>query len=180
MSRPEARSANLLGTVGLAVSDRIRAAGEEELGLGGSAPVAIVALSTYLAGRPLEELADAFGITASAVVRMVDRLEREGLAQRRPGPDGRRVAVRLTAKGDRRAKAILARRERELAGVLGTLTQAEQRELTRLHEKLLARLPDGVPSARRVCRFCDIEACGHHDGRCPVTAGIDERGLRGG
>ena len=178
MSRPAARSANLLGTFGLAVSDRIRAAGEEELGLGGSAPIAIVALSTYLAGRPLDEIADAFGITASAVVRMVDRLEREGLAERRPGPDGRRVSVRLTARGDRRARAILARREQELAGVLDVLSQAEQRELTRLHEKLLASLPDGVPAARRVCRFCDVEACGHHDGRCPVTNGIDERGLR--
>src|SRR4051812_15075615 len=161
MSQPAARSANLLGTVGLAVSDRIRAAGEDELGLGGSAPVAIVALSTYLAERPLGELADAFGITSSAVVRLVDRLEQEGLAERKPGPDGRRISVRLTAKGDRQARAILARRERELAGVLGALSQAEQRELTRLHEKLLARLPDGVPSARRVCRFCDVQACGH-------------------
>lgn len=178
MSRAEARSANLLGTVGLAVSDRIRAAGEDELGLGGSAPVAIVALSTYLAERPLEELADAFGITASAVVRMVDRLEEEGLAERKPGPDGRRVSVRLTAKGERRARAILARRESELAGVLDALSPAERRELTRLHEKLLARLPDGVPGARRVCRFCDVQACGHYDGRCPVTIGIDERGLR--
>jgi DNA-binding MarR family transcriptional regulator len=178
MREPEARSANLLGTVGLAVSDRIRAAGEDESGLGGSAPIAIVALSTYLAERPLEEIADAFGITASAVVRLVDRLEREGLAQRKPGPDGRRISVRLTAKGDRQAKAILARRERELTGVLGVLSAAEQRELTRLHEKLLARLPDGVPGARRVCRFCDVQACGHYDGLCPVTRGIDERRLR--
>jgi DNA-binding MarR family transcriptional regulator len=178
MREPEARSANLLGTIGMAVSDRIRAAGADEVGLGGSAPVAIVALSTYLAERPLEEIADAFGITPSAVVRLVDRLEREGLADRKPGPDGRRVSVRLTAKGDRLAKAILARRERELAGVLGLLSAAEQRELTRLHEKLLARLPAGVPAARRVCRFCDVRACGHYDGLCPVTRGIDERGLR--
>jgi len=178
MRQPEARSANLLGTVGLAVSDRIRAAGEDELGLGGSAPVAIVALSTYLADRPLEEIADAFGITASAVVRLVDRLERDGLAERKPGLDGRRVSVRLTPKGGRRAQAILTRRERELAGVLGVLSSAEQRELTRLHEKLLARLPDGLPGARRVCRYCDVQACGHYDGRCPVTRGIDERGLR--
>ena len=169
MSQPAARSANLLGTVGLAVSDRIRAAGEDELGLGGSAPIAIVALSTYLADRPLDEIADAFGITASAVVRLVDRLETEGLAERRPGPDGRRVSVRLSAKGDRRAKAILARREQELAGVLGVLSAAEQRELTRLHEKLLGQLPDGVPGARRVCRYCDVHACGHYEGRCPVT-----------
>src|SRR6185295_6740682 len=131
-----ARSANLLGTVGLAVSDRIRSAGEDELGLGGSAPVAIVALSTYLADKPLEEIAGAFGITASAVVRLVDRLETEGLAQRHPGPDGRRVSVRLTAKGNRRAKAVLARREQELAEVLGILSADEQKQLTSLHEKL--------------------------------------------
>jgi DNA-binding MarR family transcriptional regulator len=178
MSQPAARSANLLGTVGLAVSDRIRAAGEDELGIGGSAPIALVALSTYLADRPLDEIAAAFGITASAVVRLVDRLEGEGLVQRRPGPDGRRVSVRLTARGERRAKAILARRERELGQVLGTLSVSEQRELTRLHEKLLAQLPDDVPEATRVCRFCDVHACGHYDGRCPVTQGIDARGLR--
>ncbi len=169
MSQPAARSANLLGSVGLAVSDRICAAGEDELGLGGSAPVAIVALSTYLADEPLDVIARAFGITASAVVRLVDRLEAEGLAQRHPGPDGRRVAVRLTAKGDRRAKAILARRERELGQVLKALSAVEQRELTRLHEKILAQLPDDVPGARRVCRFCDVHACGHYDGCCFVT-----------
>jgi DNA-binding MarR family transcriptional regulator len=178
MSRAAARSANLLGAVGLAVSDRIRAAAEEELGLGGSAPIALVALSTYLADRPLDEIADAFGITSSAVVRLVDRLEEEGLARRSPGPDGRRVSVRLTAKGDRRAEAVLARRERELGEVLGVLSGAEQRELTRLHEKLLGQLPGDVPGAARVCRFCDVEACGHYDGRCPVTTGIDARGLR--
>ena len=179
MSQASARSANLLGTVGLAVSDRIRAAGEEELGLGGSAPVAIVALSTYLADRPLEEIGDAFGITASAVVRLVDRLEAEGLAERRPGSDRRRVAVGLTGKGKTRAKAILAQRERVLNDVLGALTGAEQEALTRLHEKLLAQLPEDVPAAARVCRFCDVHACGHYDGRCPVTQGVDARGLRG-
>jgi MarR family transcriptional repressor of emrRAB len=158
MSQASARSANLLGTVGLAVSDRIRAAGEDELGLG-------------VIGRT-------FGITASAVVRLVDRLEREGLVQRAPGPDGRRVSVRLTTKGERQAKAILERRERALNEVLGALTAAEREELTRLHEKLLAELPEDVPAARRVCRFCDVHACGHYDGRCPVTQGVDARGLR--
>jgi DNA-binding MarR family transcriptional regulator len=178
MTQVSARGANLLGSVGLAVSDRIRAAGEEELGLGGSAAPAIVALSTYLADEPLDVIGRAFGITASAVVRLVDRLEAEGLVQRRPGPDGRRVSVRLTAKGERQAGAILERRERELSDVLGVLSEAERRQLTRLHEKLLANLPEDVPAAARVCRFCDVHACGHYDGRCPVTQGIDARGLR--
>jgi DNA-binding MarR family transcriptional regulator len=178
MSQATARSANLFGTVGLAVSDRIRAAGEDELGLGGSAPMAVVALSTYLAGEPLEVIGRAFGITGSAAVRLIDRLEEAGLAERAAGPDNRRVSVRLTPKGDRRAKAILARRESELTGVLGALSPAERKQLARLHEKLLAQLPEDVPAARRVCRFCDVDACGHYDGRCPVTRGIDARGLR--
>jgi DNA-binding MarR family transcriptional regulator len=178
MSQATARGANLLGTVGLAVSDRIRAAGEAELGLSGSAPMAIVALSTYLADEPLDVIAQAFGITASAVVRLVDRLEAEGLVERRPGPDRRRVAVGLTPKGQRRAKSILEQRERALDGVLEALTAAEREQLTRLHEKLLAQLPDDVPGARRTCRFCDVYVCGHYDGRCPVTQGIDARGLR--
>ena len=179
MSHVSARSANLLGSVGLAVSDRIRAAGEAELGLGGSAPSAIVALSTYLADQPLDVIASAFEITPSAVVRLVDRLEGEGLVERRPGPDKRRVSVRLTPAGDRRARAILDRREQALGSVLGTLTAAEQKELTRLHEKLLGQLPENVQAAGRVCRFCDVHACGHYEGRCPVTRGIDARGLRG-
>ena len=172
MSHVPARSANLLGSLGLAAADRVQAAGQEELGIGGSAPAALVALSTYLADRPLDELARAFGITASAVVRLIDRLEAAGLARRRPGPDGRRVSVVLTAKGERRARAILDLRERKLADVLGVLTAAEQKELTRLHEKLLRGLPTDRAAARRICRSCDVHACGHYDGRCPVTHGV--------
>jgi DNA-binding MarR family transcriptional regulator len=179
MSQTSARDANLLGSVGLAVSDRIRAAAEDELGLGGSAPSAVVALSSYLADQPLEVIGSAFEITPSAVVRLIDRLEAEGLVKRMPGPDKRRVCVRLTAAGERRAKAISARRERVLGDVLGALTSAEQRELTRLNEKLLGQLPEDVQAAGRVCRFCDPHACGHYEGRCPVTNGIDARGLRG-
>jgi MarR family transcriptional repressor of emrRAB len=177
MSHVTARSANLLGTVGVAVSDRIRAAGEEELGLGGSAPFALVTLSTFLADKPLDELARAFGITASAVVRLIDRLEAAGLVQRRPGPDKRRISVAVTAKGQRRATAILARRERELCELLGVLTVAEQKELTRLHEKLLEQLPADRSAALRICRYCDVHACGHYDGRCPVTQGLDAKAL---
>src|SRR4029079_3242005 len=91
MSQASPRTANLLGSVGLAVSDRIRAAGEDELGLGVSAPSAVVALSTYLADQPLEVIASAFEITPSAVVRLIDRLEAEGVPHTRaaPGAGGR-------------------------------------------------------------------------------------------
>ena len=49
------------------------------------------------------------------------------------------------------------------------LTPEERRVLTGLHEKLLAGLTSGRESARRMCRLCDAEACGHERGTCPVT-----------
>jgi hypothetical protein len=32
--------------------------------------------------------------------------------------------------------------------------------------------------ARRTCRMCDPVACGHHEGRCPVTQAADAAELR--
>src|SRR5829696_3143177 len=31
---------------------------------------------------------------------------------------------------------------------------------------------DGL-ATRTICRLCDAQACGHHDGRCPVTRAAD-------
>ena len=151
------------------------AAYEDELGVAGAAPLVLVALSTYLEERPLDEVASAFEITPSAIVRVIDRLVELGLVRRGPGTDGRRVAVTLTPKGRRRAKAILARREWELRAITAALTGSEQRELARLHEKMLRSLPDSRKAARRICRFCDVPACGHYEGRCPVTQGVDAK-----
>jgi hypothetical protein len=83
------------------------------------------------------------------------------------------VLVTLTAKGRRRARAIQAARERELRELTAPLSGSERRELARLHEKLLRALPDGPAAASRICRFCDVDACGHYRGRCPVTQGAE-------
>jgi len=41
----------------------------------------------------------------------------------------------------------------------------------------IEELPADRRAARRMCRFCDVYACGHYDGRCPVTLGVDAKGL---
>ena len=41
--------------------------------------------------------------------------------------------------------------------------------LSRLHERMLAGLTSDRASTRRLCRLCDVDACGHHRGTCPVT-----------
>jgi hypothetical protein len=53
------------------------------------------------------------------------------------------------------------------------LDPAERAELARLHEKILSAVTDGRATAGRTCRLCDIDVCGHYEGRCPVTRGAD-------
>jgi DNA-binding MarR family transcriptional regulator len=167
------REANLLGAVSLAVAGRLRRATEAGTGAGGSAPAALISLAGYLDGGPIDSLRDPLGLTHSAAVRVVDRLVVDGLARRRPGRDGRSVAVELTAAGRRAASAALSAREEVLEDALGTLSASERAELTRLNEKLLGGLTDSRATAGNICRLCDLHACGHNEGICPVTNAAD-------
>ena len=165
----EGRGANLFGAVSLAVSDRLRSATEDAAGQGGSAPAALVSLAGYLEGGPIDSLRDPLGLTHSAAVRVVDRLVSARLARRRRGRDGRSVAVELTPAGHRAAAEALRARQAVLERALEALTADERAALARLHEKLLGRLTDSRTTARNTCRLCDIHACGHNEGHCPVT-----------
>jgi DNA-binding MarR family transcriptional regulator len=167
VAHTNARDANLLGTLSLAVAGRIEAAVASPLGP--SAPAALSALEGYLGGEPIDALRQTLGLTHSGAVRLVDRLEAAGLAERRPGPDARTVAVALTPAGRGAAEEVRAARVAALEGALAVLSADERATLTGLHEKLLAGLTSDRASARRLCRLCDIDACGHHRGTCPVT-----------
>jgi hypothetical protein len=54
--------------------------------------------------------------------------------------------------------------------LLGLLTDGEQDVLTQVAERILAELGATPGAERRVCRLCDLEACGRTRGRCPVSA----------
>jgi MarR family transcriptional repressor of emrRAB len=164
-----ARTANLLGSIGLAISDRMHTATEAAAGLGRSGPAALAALTTQLDGESIGALARSLAITHSAAVRLVDRLEQLGFVERRRGPDRRSVSVTVTARGRKTARGILDAREAAVGGVLGSLSVSEQHALAKLCEKLLDGLPRNRGDARRICRLCDPVLCGHDEGRCPVT-----------
>jgi MarR family transcriptional regulator, negative regulator of the multidrug operon emrRAB len=168
-----AREVNLLGALSLAVADRLRAGAEVGAGQGGSIPAALISLAGYLDGGPIDSLRGPLGLTHSATVRVVDRLVAEGLAERREGPDRRSVAVTLTAAGRRAAAAAGQGRAAALEECLADLDEDERAELARMHEKILATLTDGRAAAGHICRLCDSVACGHEEGRCPVTRAAD-------
>ena len=106
---------------------------------------------------------------------MIDRLEADGLATRERDPaDGRNVLVRLTPAGER-AGAARARRPRRgaLGEALAGLDPPDRRALAELAERVLGGITTGRRSAGAICRLCESHACGHHDGRCPVTRAAD-------
>jgi MarR family transcriptional regulator, negative regulator of the multidrug operon emrRAB len=168
-----ARDANLLGALSLAVAERLEASTRAAAAHGGSAPAALAALDSFLDGSSIDTVRKPLGLTHSAAVRLVDRLALAGLVRRGAGEDGRSVAVFLTPAGRRVAAEVQDGRMRALAEVLAPLDAAEREQLTRLEEKLLAGLTSGRADAGHICRLCDAHACGHEEGRCPVTRAAD-------
>lgn len=153
------REANLVGACALAVAGRLPA---------GAADAALLSLSTWLAGGTVDRLSRAVGLTHSGAVRLADRLEGEGLLERRPGPDGRTRALHLTPTGLRVAGELQAERFAALEDVLGALDQTERAALADIAGKLLALITEGGASPAHTCRLCAPDVCGHPD-RCPVT-----------
>lgn len=151
----------------------MQASVEEGAGQTGSAPAALVSLAGYLDGGPIGSLRTPLGLTHSAAVRAVDRLADAGLVRREEARDRRSVAVALTPEGRRVAARAAEARAEALEAALVALDPAERAELTRLHEKILSSVTDSRAAAGRTCRLCDADACGHYEGRCPVTRGAD-------
>src|SRR3954452_22868690 len=89
-----------LNSVAIHLVRRARSA-DQRLGV---PPGQLSALSVLVFGgeRTVAELAHAEQVTSPTMTRVVDGLEREGLAQRHPHPDDRRATiVRATRKGHR-------------------------------------------------------------------------------
>lgn len=77
-------------------------------------------------------------VSSGGMTGRLDRLERAGLAARRPDPDDRRgVLVRLTDKGARLIGQLVERYLAEQKGYLSLLTPAELERLERLLRKLM-------------------------------------------
>jgi DNA-binding MarR family transcriptional regulator len=165
---------NVVGAMVVAVGDRLRDATETAAGMTGPLPAALASLHEWAGGRTVDTLAGGLRLSHSRTVRVIDRLEADGLATRERDPaDGRNVLVRLTPAGERAGEAVLAAREAALATALDGLGPPERRALAELAERVLSGVTAGRRSARSICRLCESDACGHDDGRCPVTRAAD-------
>ena len=162
---------NVIGAMAVVLGDRIRDATEQASGMGGALPAALVSLHEWAGGRSIDTLAGALRLSHSRAVRVVDRLEAQGLASRTRDPgDGRGVLVHLTPAGHRAGRRVLEARADALEG---TFAQDDRHALAAIAERTLAQATTGRRAAGAICRLCDSHACGHDEGLCPVTQSAD-------
>jgi DNA-binding MarR family transcriptional regulator len=162
-------SANLLGALSLAVTDRTLEAIAETGELSETAAAALSALDHFLDRPSVERLGQVVGVTSSGAVRLVHRLEAAGYVERAPGRDARVRQVRLTARGRRAARRVAAARAGVLEGALHDLGAEERELLDGLLARALVRMMRAPGATRWLCRLCDTSACGRQDGNCPVA-----------
>jgi DNA-binding MarR family transcriptional regulator len=88
--------------------------------------VSLLVAIKYAPGIGIRDLATHERISAPALTKHVDRLERDGLVVRTPSPDdGRRIGVALTEEGQRVLRRVRSRRTAWLATRLRKLDPDE-------------------------------------------------------
>lgn len=174
MNDPEARLANRLGALALEAAGRMDAATRELTELSPSQVAALNALGNFAFDQPQSVLGDVLGLSQPATARVLDRLEGAGLARRERGrvADGRELRVSLTGHGRRLAGRIAEARLQAIIGPLRELPHGSRASLGRAVEQLLAGVTESRRDARRICRRCEPDVCGHPD-NCPVTQAAD-------
>lgn len=155
---------NRLLAFALALADAQVARAKEASGLGASACAVLVTLGAA-PGATIADLATIVGVTHSVMVRTVETLLSDGLVERTPVADGRKVSLLLTAEGARRRSEILTAREHAATGALAAVAETDRAALAVALDAMLAAITADRATADHLCRLCDEEGCGAD---CPV------------
>lgn len=129
----------------------------------------------------LGELADAIALKKSATSILVTALEDAGLAVRKADAcNGRKVRIRLSAKGGCLARRITAGAARRVAQFLGTLTASERGTFVSVARKFTAFARHALAVAvLAVCVGCDVAPRPAPKSRALVLHGnVDDRELK--
>lgn len=158
------RTANLLAAFSVMAAMAATEAAAEAVGDGVPGAAALTTLRQY-PGMSIYKLSETLGLTHSATVRVVDRLQDQSFVTRHPGADRRLVCVQLTKAGkqaaDRARDARLAATNR----LIDALTDAQVESLRALLNRIVDGLAINRVTANYICRLCDEQVCG---GDCPV------------
>lgn len=159
------KAENVIGALALTVSDMVL----NVTGIEAPSNISAAGLTLigHVPGISINELSHGLCLSHPGTVRLVDRMEAEGLVRRdRSTNDGRAVALHLTAAGKEREGEILSSRRTVLSKLLALLSNEEHAALAQISQKLLTAILKDEDHALRICRLCDSAACT----QCPVDA----------
>ena len=159
------RTANLLGVVALALTDRIEDSAGDILGHTGETPAALIMIG-YGFGPSNDMLRRILGLSHPGTVRLVDRLVADGLVERREGRDKRAIALHLTKQGKAIREKLLKGRLAVIRPLLETLSADEQDTFSVLLHKMLSSMEPTNAERLTLCRLCDKRVCSD----CPIPA----------
>jgi MarR family transcriptional regulator, negative regulator of the multidrug operon emrRAB len=160
------RTGNLLGALVVALGDAMRASVELASGRGVTASAAL-ATAQFSPGKSVDALRRTLGLSAAGATRLVDKLQADGLVERRAGlDDGRERAVLLTDAGAACADKVLEARRVVHARALAALSTEERNLFARMLDTMLTALTPDRATCDRTCRLCDLAACPQDI--CPV------------
>ncbi|GAA0477469.1 MarR family transcriptional regulator [Parasphingorhabdus litoris] len=157
------RTTNLLGALALALTDRISSGMKETLDRSGETAAAIIVIG-YVPGLSVQILRQVLELSHPGAVRVIDRLEEDGLVERRKATDGRAVALHLTRKGSKLRQQLMDSRLDTLEAALEGFTVDERLVLGDLLSKVLTNLPETEMGKHRICRLCSVQTCND----CPI------------
>jgi DNA-binding MarR family transcriptional regulator len=165
----EPEIANLLGALSLAVMDQIEKGARDIIGRAGESPAALIVIGY----GPItnDKLRRILGLSHSGTVRLVDRLVSDRLVERRPGKDGREIALHLTAKGSASRKDLLSSRISAAASFVDVLSPSKGKRLGELIREVLAKQDTSEMDRFTICRMCHSGVCSN----CPLPTTVSKR-----
>jgi DNA-binding MarR family transcriptional regulator len=168
---PRLRTANLLAAFAGEVTDVVGSVIKTHPNQTDSAAAALNIMS-FWEGITNAQLARALKLSHTATVRLVDKLEARGFVEARDGEDRRVTHLHLTRAGSDAVKPALVARCTAVERYLEVLTADEERQFSRLLEKMMRPLGTDAYGVSHFCRLCDFSNC--PEDRCPMHANMDE------
>ncbi|MDC7812161.1 MarR family winged helix-turn-helix transcriptional regulator [Sphingomonas koreensis] len=159
MDEPSDRLINVFGALSQAVSDRVRIAIAEAFTAGGETAAALIAIG-HEPGMSIDQISRILRLSHAGTVRVVERLDDQGLVGKSQSPSDRRVAhITLTRRGQAERTKLLGLRNAAVSGLLVRVPDNDRAVLERIADTILTSLLDDPQSALPTCRFCDQAKC---------------------
>jgi len=149
---------NTLNNLILSLSERVHESVTQSNGDQSTSAAATLAILASHPGLSIKGIAEHLGLSHSATVRLIDRLEKDWLV-RRSRKRGREVRIELTATGQRAARRLNTARQQAMADLLEGVSEEGHRNLRSGLSELLAANAGRDTMPTRWCRLCDKDGC---------------------